>query len=121
MTRRLILIAADADTGEVMQAGKPSGLVIKQKELNDQQVENADRNSLECVFTNGRLVGQKRKSLGEVYKALLSASRVDLSGAEVKRPTPFIGIETITDPYQRHKCIGHNACLDAITAQMKGE
>ena len=99
MTRDLILIAVDRATGEVMEAGKPSGLQIVPKTVNEKMFEVVPQST---------------------WYALLSASRVDLTKAEFPLPKRYE-----EHPYdtaeERIETSAHNACLDAITAQMKGE
>lgn len=103
MTRDLILTAVDRATGEVMEAGKPSGLQIVPKKITGAMVRAFHGASIDPTHQ-------------ERYDAMLSASSVDLSGVEVKLPEPFSN----TDDHDEYSD-GHNACLDAITAQMKGE
>jgi len=110
MTRDLILLVADRNTGEVMQAGKPSGLQIVPKEPDDHMHKAGDKTAKMDV-TGAWVIDPTH-----CYHAMLAASRVDLSGAEVKLPEPSAGTEG-PDDYGD----GRNEVIRDIQAQMKGE
>jgi len=90
MTRRIVLIPVDADTGEVVNKDGSVGGKVVPKPL-------------------------------PYWDNFLAASKVDISGAEVKLPERKT-YDAHTPPIEVGRVVGHNACLDAIKAQMpKGE
>ena len=105
MTRRLILLVADADTGEVMEGGGASELVIVPKEPSEEILIGMIEAT---ALANGSALEMHRR-----YNGMLSVSRVDLTKAEVKLKRYELADDAETQSW--------NACLDAITAQMKGK
>ena len=98
MTRRLILLIADADTGEVMAGKEGVGNILKRHELHDWTGE-----------------GERCKNCGDKdwMNDPLCISRVDLSGAEVKLPK--------RDGRSCEFGEGYDQCLTDFQAQMKRE
>ena len=143
MTRDLILICVDRATGEVMEGGEPSGLVVTRKEPSDEQwgelardlmmwLDMADnRPTGALLYRHLKRVGReipawlydeipdidhvpsKGNRVVAVYKAMLSESRVDLAKAEVKFPA--------RDGRSCEFGEGYDECITDFQEQMKGE
>ena len=86
MTRDLILIVADRATGEVMEGEKPSGFQIAPKEPDEVMLwrDEAPFSPRRVCRNCGIEIGASKNEQKKFFKAMLSASRVDLTKAEVK-------------------------------------
>ena len=107
MTRNLILIAVDRATGEVIEGGKPSGFQIVPKEPSEEILIGMIEAT--ALATGSTLEMHRR------YNGMLSASRVDLTKAEVNLPERWVNHGS------RLEDMTHNEVIDAITEQMKWE
>ena len=108
MTRSLILVWADPETGEVMNAdGTVAGKLLKYHESHDWS-KDGER----CANC-----GDKDWMAGSYCVSL-----VDLSGAAVKLPEESnVGYRDIDGDWVSPWANGHNACLNAILATMPKE
>lgn len=118
MTRDLILLVADRATGEVMEGGNPSDYKIHRNMRDLSAIEMH-----EICANCGHDFGEHNRYTCPDSSGSEWRDKVDLSGAEVKLPERVEISEEeylLLSPEGQAEIDAHNACLDAITAQMKG-